>query len=151
MTRPSLLVINLVMWPAIAMSDTDAQRFAAVDQMANACIADVTHPKYDSDLCVAFIYGTYYQARFQRVIPTPGVPIPSGGQNLVRLPDVVDRFLSTAPEVRADSAIPGLPNQQMVPLQQELAPAASEIFIVPMPQNGIGGGFDPGSFGQIVQ
>ncbi len=151
MNRLSLVTLNLVVWPMTAMSDIDDQHVAAVDQMANACITDATHPEYDSDLCLAFVYGTYYQARFQRVVPIPGVPTSSGGQNLVRLPDVIDRILSTAPAVMADTASPTIPNQQMVPLQQELAPPASEIFIVPIPQSGTGGSFDSGSFGQIVQ
>lgn len=151
MTRLSILAIQFLVWPIIAMSDTSAQRIAAVDQMANACITDETHPEHHSDLCLAFIYGTYYQARFQRPITIPGSPTSSGGQNLVRLPELIDRLLSTDPEVRAESGILDLPSQQMAPLQQEVAPRPSEVFIVPMPQSGSGGTFDPGSFGQIVR
>ena len=151
MTRLSILAMQFLVWPIIAISDTSAQRIAAVDQMSNACITDVTHPEHYSDLCVAFVYGTYYQARFQRPIPIPGLPTSSGGQNLVRLPELIDRLLSTDPEVRADSGIVDIPSQQMAPVEQELAPGPSEVFIMPMPQSGSGGSFDPGSFGQIVR
>ncbi len=141
MTHPEILTVYLIILPAIALSDVDPQRTAAVDQMANACISDPSHPQHNSDLCVAFLYGTYFQARYQQALPKPARP--AGEQNFVTVPFDIQTLLPAAPDSQILDLAPSIADQGLI---QELVPDARERAIIPVPQGGFGTGV-----GQIVQ
>ncbi|MEM5474696.1 hypothetical protein WNZ14_23495 [Hoeflea sp. AS60] len=118
MTRPEILAVCAACLPLMAMSDVDPQRTAAVDQMANACIADPTHPQHNSDLCRAFLYGTYYQARFQQASPAPDITLQNGDQGSPGV--LIQQLLRRSPSTQSLDVEQDIEYQDLRKLEQQL-------------------------------
>ncbi|GAB5464182.1 hypothetical protein [Hoeflea alexandrii] len=144
MTRPEILALCAACLPLLAMNDVDPQRTAAVDQMANACIADTTHPEHNSDLCRAFLYGTYYQARFQQASPAPDITLQNGKQDSPEA--LVQQLLRQLPSTQSLDLGQKLTDQQLKALEQQLRSAEPSGVIMAVPPQTFGTG--PG---QIVR
>jgi membrane-bound lytic murein transglycosylase B len=139
MTRPEILALCAACLPLLAMNDVDPQRTAAVDQMANACIADTTHPEHNSDLCRA-----YYQARFQQASPAPDITLQNGKQDSPEA--LVQQLLRQLPSTQSLDLGQKLTDQQLKALEQQLRSAEPSGVIIAVPPQTFGTG--PG---QIVR
>jgi len=144
MIRLETLALCAACLPLIAMSDVDPQRTAAVDQMANACIADPTHSEHNSDLCRAFLYGIYFQARFQQSSPAPDIALQNGKQD--SLGALVQKLLRELPSTQSLDLGQNLTDQQLKALEQQLRSAGPSGVIMAVPPQTFGTG--PG---QIVR